>query len=70
MKRSRTIKLTLTLTEAQAIVDAVTDCAMEGLENDRCFEQTWGDDWEAKRPAAMRVSSRLHAKLHTKPRRR
>lgn len=79
MKKARTLDVTLTILEAQALIDTVTDCAMEGLEKDMqgkdnednyCFEQTWGEEWREKRPAAMRVANRLQKKITAARRRR
>ena len=60
------IKMTSAGVAAQAIVDAIVDCACEGIQGaeDHC-EETWGDDW-SKRAAALRVADLLAMKLRRK----
>ena len=65
------IKLTISNVAAQAIVDAVVDCACEGIQGaETNCEETWGAGWSQKRTAALRVADLLAMKLRRKSRAR
>jgi ADP-ribose pyrophosphatase YjhB (NUDIX family) len=57
----------LTKAELDAITDAVTDCAMEGLENASDLEATWGEHWQERRAIAMGALDRLRSGLKDEP---
>lgn len=61
--KSRSITIRLDAIEAEAIVDAVVDCAMEGLDWNSIAAnapETWGDNWQHKRDVATRAADRLN----------